>query len=96
MPTVSIDNELVAVTAIGIPGGLGIHLASADPHSTPPATGVITTTVDAIIGAWLGFHVAAGFLAVFTTTIGATLAANVTASSSTWPGSRSALGRQRI
>jgi hypothetical protein len=75
LPTVPLQDETLALVSIAIPVALGIHFASAQGLARLAAT-----TVGAVIGAWLGFHVSsAGFdlMAPLFAIVGATACANL-------------------
>jgi hypothetical protein len=78
-PTVPLDNELLAVLSISIPIGLGIYWAWVRGAEAPRArtAGFAAALAGAFVGAWFGFHVTAGLLAVFTTIVGAAAGANL-------------------
>ena len=74
MPTVPLDDELLAGLSIGLPIGLGVYLAwvhrdwsaaTQGDRASPAALG------GALVGAWLGFNATAGLLALVTTIVGA-------------------------
>ena len=70
---------LLAVVSIGVPIGLGVHLASAGRDRRPGARtiGLCAAMTGALAGAWLGYHAGTGLLAVVTTIVGAALGANL-------------------
>jgi pimeloyl-ACP methyl ester carboxylesterase len=81
LPTVPLNDELLASLAVGIPVGLGVFFAwvSPDWSSRTKATGFAVALGGALVGAWLGFNVTdAGFgiLAPFVSVIGAVVGAN--------------------
>jgi pimeloyl-ACP methyl ester carboxylesterase len=78
-PTIPLDNELLAVLAVGIPIGLGIYWAWVRGALAPRArtAGFAAALAGAFVGAWFGFHVTAGLFAVFTTIVGAAAGANL-------------------
>jgi pimeloyl-ACP methyl ester carboxylesterase len=80
MPTVPIDDELLAALSIGAPIGLGTYLAWVDRDwsAKDKTVGLAGATAGALVGAWLGFHATTGLLAVITTIIGAAVGANLT------------------
>ena len=79
-PTVPLDNELLAVLSIGTPVGLGIYWAWVRrPLARKARTaGFAAAVAGAFVGAWLGFHVTAGLIAVLTTVVGSAAGANLT------------------
>ena len=78
-PGVPLDNELLAVLPVAVPIGLGIYWAwvHRDWSATTKAAGFAAAMGGALLGAWLGFHATAGLLALITTIVGATVAANL-------------------
>src|SRR4051794_1704386 len=79
LPTVPLDDPLLAALSIGTPVGLGIYFAWVDRSMTAHAktAGLLAAVAGALIGAALGFHATAGLFAVLTTIIGATAGANL-------------------
>jgi pimeloyl-ACP methyl ester carboxylesterase len=79
MPGVTIDNELLAVLAVGVPVGLGIYWAwvHRDWDAGTKTTGFVAATVGALVGAWLGFNVTEGLAALLTAIVGAAVASNL-------------------
>ena len=79
MPTVALDNELLAVICTGVPAGLGIYWVwvRRDMSAAGRTAGWVLASAAALVGAWLGFHVSDAFGAglVYAVT-GATIAAN--------------------
>ena len=80
LPTVPLDDELLAGLSIGVPIGLGIYWAwvNRDWPTRAKTVGLSGATAGALVGAWLGFHAEAGLLAVITTIVGAAVGANLT------------------
>ncbi|MEA2242698.1 MAG: hypothetical protein QOD24_2254, partial [Solirubrobacteraceae bacterium] len=78
-PTVPLDNELLAMLSIGTPIGLGIYWAwlRRDLASRVKTAGFAAAVAGAFVGAWFGFHVTAGLIAVFTTIVGSAVGANL-------------------
>jgi hypothetical protein len=78
-PTVPLDDELLAVLSISTPIGLGIYWAWVRRALAPKArtAGFVAAVGGAFVGAWLGFHVTAGLIAVFTTIVGSAAGANL-------------------
>jgi hypothetical protein len=78
-PTVPLDDELLAVLSIGTPIGLGIYWAWVRRALAPRArtAGFVAAVAGAFVGAWFGFHVTAGLVAVFTTIVGSAVGANL-------------------
>jgi pimeloyl-ACP methyl ester carboxylesterase len=79
MPTVALDDELLAAVSIGLPIGLGIYLAWVNGgwSTGNKAIGLAAAAACALVGAWLGFNATDGLLAVITTIVGAAVAANL-------------------
>jgi pimeloyl-ACP methyl ester carboxylesterase len=79
MPTVALDDELLAALSIGLPVGLGIYLAWVNGGWAKgnKAIGLAAAAACALVGAWLGFNATDGLLAVITTIVGAAVAANL-------------------
>lgn len=78
-PAVALDHQIVAVIPMGTAIGLGAYLAWANRQLEAQAKwrGFAAALGGALIGAWIGFNVTAGLLAVITTTIGAAITANL-------------------
>jgi pimeloyl-ACP methyl ester carboxylesterase len=80
MPGVPLDDELLAAFSASVPIGLGIYFAWVNrgwSHRTK-ATGFAAAAGGALVGAWLGFNVTEGLLALITTIVGASVGANLT------------------
>ena len=79
MPGTSLDNELLAPLAVGVPVGLGVYLAWVDGgwSGTTRLTGLAAAAGGAIVGGWLGFQTTVDLAALFTTIVGATAGANL-------------------
>jgi uncharacterized membrane protein YdfJ with MMPL/SSD domain/pimeloyl-ACP methyl ester carboxylesterase len=80
LPTVPLDDQVLAVLSIGMPIGLGIYWAwvNRDWPARVKTVGLSGAAAGALVGAWLGFHATAGLLAVITTIVGAAVGANLT------------------
>jgi pimeloyl-ACP methyl ester carboxylesterase len=78
-PVVRVDDERLAVVAIGLPIGVGVALAWLDPtdRRARRAAGVVAAVGGALVGAWLGLHATDGPLAVLATIAGTAAAANL-------------------
>ena len=79
MPSVPLDDELLALLSVGVPIGLGIYWAwvrRAASASTKTA-GFVAALAGSLAGAFLGFHATEGLMALFTTIAGATAGANL-------------------
>lgn len=75
---VPVDHAIVVTLAVGIPIGLGVHLASVRPSSTPEmAARWIAVVGAALVGAVMGFGASVSPLAIATAIIGATASANL-------------------
>lgn len=79
LPTVPLDDELLAGLSIGLPVGPGTYFSWVDGDRPTMARrlGLSGATASALVGAWLGFHATSGLLAVVTTIVGAAVGANV-------------------
>ncbi|HEX6354963.1 alpha/beta hydrolase [Actinophytocola sp.] len=79
LPSVPLDDELASALSVGMPVGLGIHLAwrRRDQARNVRTIGLVAAVAGALVGAWLGFHAMDGLLALLTTIAGATAAANL-------------------
>jgi hypothetical protein len=79
MPSVPLDDELLAALSIGVPIGLGIYFAWVKPDwsTRTKVTGFAAVLAGALIGARLGYNVTEGFLAVITTIVGAAAGGNL-------------------
>jgi uncharacterized membrane protein YdfJ with MMPL/SSD domain/pimeloyl-ACP methyl ester carboxylesterase len=78
-PAVPIDDPWLVVLAIGLPVGTGVALAWLDPsdRGTRKAAGLASAGAGALVGAWLGFHVTDGVLAVLTAIAASAAGANL-------------------
>jgi pimeloyl-ACP methyl ester carboxylesterase len=79
MPSVPLDDELLAALSVGVPVGLGIYLAwvNRSLSTRTKATGFAAAVAGALVGGWLGFNATEGLLALITTIVGATVGANL-------------------
>src|SRR4029079_17805105 len=79
LPTVPLDGELLACVSIGVPVGLAVFLASADPGraALPRSFAFAAALPGALVGAWFGFNAVSGLFAVLTTAVGATAVSNL-------------------
>jgi pimeloyl-ACP methyl ester carboxylesterase len=79
LPGVPLDDELASALSVGLPVGLGIHLAwvRRDQTRKVRTIGLAAAVAGALVGAWLGFHATAGLFALVTTIAGATAGANL-------------------
>jgi pimeloyl-ACP methyl ester carboxylesterase len=83
LPTVPLDDELLASLSVGLPIGLGVYFAWVNPDwsARTKATGFAMAAGGALVGAWLGFNVTAaafGLLAPVLAIVGAAVGANLT------------------
>ena len=80
MPGVALDDELLVALSVGLPIGLGIYFAWVNRawSTTTKATGFAAAAGGALVGAWLGFHVTEGLLALLTSIVGAAAGGNLT------------------
>jgi pimeloyl-ACP methyl ester carboxylesterase len=79
MPSVPLDDELLAALSIGGPIGLGIYFAwvNRDWSARTKITGFAAAIAGALIGARLGFNATEGLFAVITTIVGAAAGGNL-------------------
>jgi pimeloyl-ACP methyl ester carboxylesterase len=79
LPTVPVDDELVASLSVGLPIALGVYFAwvNRDWAGDVKAIGFAAATVGALVGAWLGFNVMEGLFALVTAIVGAIVGANL-------------------
>ncbi len=82
LPTVPINDELLAAFSVGLPIGLGIYFAwtNRDWSVQTKSTGVVAAAGGALVGAWLGFNVtsaAFGLLAPLLAIVGAAVGGNL-------------------
>jgi pimeloyl-ACP methyl ester carboxylesterase len=84
MPSVPVDDELLVALSVGLPVGLGIYLAwvhrdwvHRDWATQKEGLGIAAAVAGALVGAWLGFHATAGFIALVTAILGAVAGANL-------------------
>ena len=80
LPTVPLDDELLAALSVGLPIGLGIYFAwvHRDWSRQSKATGLAAAAGGALVGAWLGFNTMEGLFALITAIVGAVVGANLT------------------
>jgi pimeloyl-ACP methyl ester carboxylesterase len=80
LPTVPIDDELLAALSVGLPIGLGIYFAWVNRGwtATTKTTGFAAAAAGALVGAWLGFNAIEGLFALVTAIAGAIVGANLT------------------
>jgi hypothetical protein len=79
LPGVPLDDELLTTLSVGVPVGLGIHLAwvNRERSANSRTIGLAATLGAALAGAWLGFNATQGFGALLTTIVGAAIGANL-------------------
>jgi hypothetical protein len=77
MPTVALDDELLAALSVGVPIGLGIYFAWVDRDGGGKTKGLVIAAVAGVVGAWLGFHATTDLIALVTAIVGATAGANL-------------------
>jgi pimeloyl-ACP methyl ester carboxylesterase len=79
MPSVPLDDELLAALSIGGPIGLGLYFAwvNRDWSARTKITGLAAAAAGSLVGARLGFNAAEGLLAVLTTVVGAAAGGNL-------------------
>lgn len=80
LPTVPLDDALLAALSVGVPIGLGVYFAWVNRGWSvgTKAIGFAAAAGGALVGAWLGFNVLEGLLALLTTIAGAVAGANLT------------------
>jgi hypothetical protein len=80
MPTVPLDDELLAGLSIGLPIGLGIYWAwvRRDWSAGARVVGFCAALGGGLVGAWLGFNTTTGLPALLAAIAGATGGANLT------------------
>jgi hypothetical protein len=80
MPGVPLDDEMLAALSVGLPIGLGVYLAWVNRNwsAKTRTTGFAAAAAGALVGAWFGFNVTEGLVAVLTTIAGAAVGANLT------------------
>jgi pimeloyl-ACP methyl ester carboxylesterase len=79
LPSVPIDDELLVALSVALPVGLGIYLAwvHRDWATQKKGLGLAAAVAGALVGAWLGFHATAGFMALLTAILGAVAGGNL-------------------
>ena len=80
LPTVPLDDELLAALSVGLPIGLVTYFAwtNRDWSAKTKTTGLAAAVAAALVGAWLGFNAMDGLFALVTTIVGAAVGANLT------------------
>jgi pimeloyl-ACP methyl ester carboxylesterase len=79
MPTVALDDELLAAFSVGVPIGVSIYFAWVNRSwsARTKATGFAAAAGGALVGAWLGFHALEGLFALVTAIVGAAAGGNL-------------------
>jgi pimeloyl-ACP methyl ester carboxylesterase len=79
MPSVPIDSDPVVALFVGVPVGLGVHLAwvRRDWSAQRKGVGLAAAIAGALAGAWLGFHATTGLIALVTAILAAVAGANL-------------------
>jgi RND superfamily putative drug exporter len=77
-PSLPLDDPALAIFSVGIPIGVGIHLAALD-RSRPQRGRFAIVLAGTLAGAWIGFQAGSGLLALITTIVGAALGGNLAA-----------------
>jgi pimeloyl-ACP methyl ester carboxylesterase len=79
LPTVPLDDELLAALSVGLPIGLDIYFAWVNPEwaANTKATGFAAAAGGALVGSWLGFNAIEGLFALITAIVGAAVGANL-------------------
>ena len=80
LPTVPLDDELLAAFSAGVPIGVAIYFAWVNRHwpAQTKATGFAAAAAGALVGAWLGFNAIEGLIALITAIVGAAVGGNLT------------------
>jgi len=79
MPSVPLDDEVLAALSVGAPIGLGVYFAWVRRawSAGVKATGLAAAMSGALVGAWLGFDSTEGLAALLTAIVGAAAGANL-------------------
>jgi len=79
LPSLSLDNELLAVVSIAVPIWLGVYAGwvRTDTPKTTRVMGIGIAGVAAVVGAVFGFHISSGLMALITSIIGAAVVSNL-------------------
>jgi pimeloyl-ACP methyl ester carboxylesterase len=79
MPSLSLQNQLLAVVSIAVPIWLGVYAGwvRTDTPKTTRVKGVGIAGVAAVVGAVFGFHISSGLMALITSIIGAAVVSNL-------------------
>jgi pimeloyl-ACP methyl ester carboxylesterase len=79
LPSVPLDDELLAMVSVGVPVGLGVYWAWVRPDRSGGSKGVglAAAVAGAVVGARLGFHATADLAALATAIVGAVAGANL-------------------
>jgi pimeloyl-ACP methyl ester carboxylesterase len=79
LPPVPLDDPILATVAVGIPIGLAVYWAwlHTDWSARLKTVGFAGATGGALLGAWLGFNVTGGLLALVPAIVGAAIGANL-------------------
>jgi pimeloyl-ACP methyl ester carboxylesterase len=79
LPTVALDDPVLAGVSIGLPVGLAAYFGwvRRDWSCDTKTIGLAAAAGGALVGAWLGFHALDGLFAVVTTALGAVVGGNV-------------------
>jgi uncharacterized protein YcfJ len=75
---VPLDDGVLAVLSVGIPIGVGVHLAALD-RDRPQRGRFAIVLAGALVGGWIGFQAGSGLLALITTIVGAAPGSNLAA-----------------
>ena len=79
LPTVPLDDELLAALSVGVPVGLALYFAWVNPDwsARTKTTGFAAAAAGTLVGAWLGFNGMEGLFALVTTMVGAAVGGNL-------------------
>jgi pimeloyl-ACP methyl ester carboxylesterase len=79
LPSLSLDNQLLAVVSVAVPIWLGVYAGwvRTDTPQAMRTKGIGTAGVGAVVGAVFGFHMGSGLIALITSIIGAAVVSNL-------------------
>jgi pimeloyl-ACP methyl ester carboxylesterase len=79
LPSVPLDDELLAIVSVGVPVGLGVYWAWVRPDRSGGSEGVglAAAVAGAVVGARLGFHATADLAALVAAIVGAVAGSNL-------------------
>lgn len=78
-PSLSVTAQFFVAVSVGVPIWIGAYAGWANPHTTAEVRpkAILASGVGALVGAWLGFHAADGFLSLITSIMGAAAGTNL-------------------